>query len=251
MEKRNGIRKAILISIIMSVIVLCQACLKYDDVTICGATLATYAIPGAGGYTPHNKPLIKLLERDDYGRVLYSIQTKDDYQINALFITQKSDQEYVYYYDNICYICLVVNEITKDQAIENLKHENDWGTILNESKMTRRVLNSKTDLFPQMEFNYSNECKLAFEQNVIIPEGCNTWFQASDVSSTGQELYLGSVFKINKLSESSDMVWQGHYLMVINADGTYDPDNFIVKFDDLYNSNEPLIRVKEQNDWQN
>ena len=39
--------------------------------------------------------------------------------------------------------------------------------------------------------------------------------------------------------------------MVINADGTYDPDNFIVKFDDLYNSNEPLIRVKEQNDWQN
>lgn len=250
MDKKNEIRKAILILITICFLGISQACSSYDEVMISGSTLATYAIPGAGGYTPHNKPTIKLIERDDYGRVLYHLQTKDDYKIDAFFITQESDQEHIYYYDNICYVCLSDSENEKDLVIMDLKRANDWNTILNENKMTKRVFNSKSDLLPQIEFRFLDECKLAFEQYVTIPEGYNFWFQASDVSSTGQELYLASVFATDRKSESSDMVWQGHYLIVINADGTYDPDSFIVKFDDLFKSNEPLIKVKEQNSWQ-
>ena len=38
--------------------------------------------------------------------------------------------------------------------------------------------------------------------------------------------------------------------MVINAVGTYDPESFMVEFDDLKKSNQPLAEVKEKNDWQ-
>lgn len=67
-----------------------------------------------------------------------------------------------------------------------------------------------------------------------MPDGCNVWFQASDVSKTGQELYLASIFRVDSSSDNSLMAWQKHYLMVFSADGTYDPEKFIVSFDDLY-----------------
>lgn len=64
--------------------------------------------------------------------------------------------------------------------------------------------------------------------------------------TTGKEIYLASTFA----PEYPQGVWGEHYLMIINADGTYDPENFMVEFDDLKKSNQPLAEVKEKKDWQ-
>lgn len=40
-----------------------------------------------------------------------------------------------------------------------------------------------------------------------------------------------------------------YHLMILNDDGTYDPENYLVKIDDLSQSNEALAEIKERNGW--
>jgi len=37
--------------------------------------------------------------------------------------------------------------------------------------------------------------------------------------------------------------------MILNADGTYDPETYLIKIDDLDKSNELLAEIKTNNDW--
>ena len=88
--------------------------------------------------------VIEVLERDSYGRILYSysyynmITEKDEI---AIAICQKSDRDYVYFYEDICYLISYYN----DSDIDALKVENDWESPYNESKMSRRKIKYTLD----------------------------------------------------------------------------------------------------------
>ena len=88
--------------------------------------------------------------------------------------------------------------------------------------------------------------KKIFEDNVILLDGYKYRIIICDWDATGKEIYLASTFTM----EDTNRIWHKHYLMVINRNGTYDPENFMVEFDDLYKSNQPLAEVKEKNGWQ-
>ena len=85
-----------------------------------------------------------------------------------------------------------------------------------------------------------------FEENISIPTEYRYSITICDWDASGKELYLASTFTM----EDTRRIWHKHYFMVINADGTYDSENFMVEFDDLKKSNQPLAEVKEKNDWQ-
>ena len=189
-----------------------------------------------------------LIDEDEYGRRLMSVGIATGYDLNALCIVQRVDEKYVYYYDNVNYICIDDYQEYEAYQVEKLKEANDWGEPLDEEKMVKRELNSDSDLLAAM--NYGNihnveNSKRIFEKNICIPTGYKYDIIICDWDATGKEIYLASTFSPREPLGD----WGKHYLMVINADGTYDPENFIVEFDDLKKSNQPLAELKEKNDW--
>jgi hypothetical protein len=221
---------------------------KYPANRVIGVTQACYAIPG-GHVCDMHASRTALIEKDEYGRWLISVRIENEYELDALCIVQRVDADYVYYYDNVNYVCIDGFQEYETYQVEMLKEANDWGKPLDETKMVKRELNDKTSLMPAMHYkNIRNEesSERIFTENVSIPDGYTYNVLICDWDATGKELYLAST----TAPEDPPGVWRKHYLMVINRNGTYDPENFMVEFDDLYKSNQPLAEVKEKNGWQ-
>ena len=238
-----------LICCILVLLTLSTGCWqKYPANRVIGVTQACYAIPGGYAANMHVSRTA-LIERDEYGRWLISVRMDNEYGLNALCIAQWVDADYVYYYDNVCYVCTVYFKEYEAYQVEMLKEANDWGKPLDETKMVKRKLNDKTSLMPAMHiknmYNMENSMKI-FEENVTLPDGYTYNVKICDWDVKGKELYLAST----TAPEDPPGVWRKHYLMVINRNGTYDPENFMVEFDDLHKSNQPLAEVKEKNGWQ-
>ena len=244
-----------LFCILVSIVPMLGGCaFDYTYDRVVGVTQACYAIPGCYTSDKHASR-VKFIEKDQYNRKLFAIRISG---INAIMISQKCDERLVYYYDNVSYACTKEYAKYTYSEIEELKDKNDWGKELNVDKMICRVLNSAHDLMPQMNLSnlsnfgnileYTNADRI-FEHNVCIPDGWAYYINVCDKSVTDQELYIGTLYKKNDGSEQAGVHDRKHYLMIINADGTYDPDTFIVEFDDINKSNEPLAKVKAMNGW--
>jgi hypothetical protein len=215
---------------------------------VAGVTQACYAIPG-GYVSDMYASGADLIEKDEYGRWLMVVWAGNRYNLSALCIAQRVDAEYVYYYDNVSYVCTEKYNEYESYQVDALKEENVWGHPLDETKMVKRELNDKGDLIPAMHYmnihNAENSERI-FEENISIPTEYHYSITICDWDADGKEIYLASTFTM----EDAKRIWHKHYLMVINADGTYDPENFMVEFDDLDKSNQPLAEVKEKNGWQ-
>ena len=111
---------------------------------VCGS----HAVPGM--YHSDTKGSdIEVIETDSEGRILFEYSAPDvirggsieNYQ-TALVICQKYDDDYVYFYEDICYL----KQYDTDEAIDRLKEQNDWGKALDESKCSRRPILITFDL---------------------------------------------------------------------------------------------------------
>lgn len=97
-----------------------------------------------------------MVEKDDYGRILYSVCSVDDESNNvfsdyvsddlknspvlAYVVCQKIDDNYVYYYKSHCYK-FVSSVPTENIIISQLKEKNDWNTPIDENKLVKRPTN--------------------------------------------------------------------------------------------------------------
>lgn len=129
-------------------------------------SVATNNLFGAKGYKVFEfadfHPFIDVLETDDYGRTLFFF-TEDTGQLSptsgsafgtAIFVMQKSDDEFVYFYQDDCYIPYRMpkelnavpenyrDDLPKEQ-IEKLKEHNDWNKEINLEKCTKAEISDR------------------------------------------------------------------------------------------------------------
>ena len=130
------------------------SCQKNNSENINLKVCGSYAVPGMfyadmKGMGATCEPI----ERDSFGRILYTYSTRNflsEIQETVYVICQKYDSEYVYFYEDICYLPID----RSDDELETLKTKNDWDKELDLSKMSRRtnditfdlVLNTSNDL---------------------------------------------------------------------------------------------------------
>ena len=149
--------------ILILVLVLCCICSCTPNLPVseaiklqlCGA----HAVPGM--YNSDMKSGgINILDTDSEGRILFEYSARDviggehleEYR-TVLVICQKYDDDYVYFYEDICYL----KQYDTDEAIDRLKEQNDWGKALDESKCSRRPILLTFDLFAYTEENIPYE----------------------------------------------------------------------------------------------
>jgi len=150
-------RKSLLYILMFVSLFLLTACFSPSDpvITYQGefqelAATAIYSIPGIKSCLDDQ---ILVLEKDDFGRVLFLAYLKDGILVRdsfadavlAVVIMQKSDESNVYFYGEKNYLARIVNEqidftpsVAAEyfavEAISKMKETNDWGCPLDDSE---------------------------------------------------------------------------------------------------------------------
>ena len=151
-------KKLYIITIILVVVSLfltsCAANSSPADVVV------EYQVPFA--QSGHNWNEIELVGTDDYGREMYSYKSGKAYTnvfrdfmseeyyraapVLLYLIIQKRDNDFVYCYDNCCYVYVKSFQGNNDYMIDNLKELNDWGKPLDDEKLTSLSIDAFDDV---------------------------------------------------------------------------------------------------------
>lgn len=237
-------KKHLTIVFIIFVLLSCSSCvLNQPEQRVVGASLSCHAIPGAY-INDGNLIKAKKYDEDSQGRMLIGVHIGDGFGIDAIAISQKNENGKVYYYDSICYKIIDDYSDCNLEIMEKLKRDNDWGLPFDKDKCINRPLNNEYTLVPSDFYNVDivEGTGETAKNGVYLPKGSKMMIKLVDKSTSGQAIYIAAILTDNGTKE--------YYLMIANADGTYDPETQLLKIDDIHNSNETLARIKEQNGWE-
>ena len=192
-------------------------------------------------------PKIEIIDRDAYGRVLFTYYEKyysgAVISYSALIVSQSSNEKEVFYYEDINYIVkeqLMYTQNIKlfeDAEIDNLKKENDWNQELKFDKCIKKEITRCKQAIP-----YEEEVKnrIVDEFDVTDREYNVTHFLTCD--STGSKfLIYGYIRKTNG---------QGTFYVAL---AECDKDslkslNFFVPTS-VFDCKMDFIKFKDENNW--
>lgn len=173
---------------------------------VCGS----YSVPGMICYDlKGGKFDCEIMEEDSHGRILYEYTTKNvitDKEETALVICQMFDSEYVYFYEDKCYLLSGY----ENSEIDKLKEQNDWNEALDQSKMSRREINISFDLVLMTDSKIeANSVRSACRKELGINDKQLQELCILDTDHNGHELYSICV----KNSEK-----EGRYLAIASSE---------------------------------
>lgn len=261
-DRGKGMRRKYVILIV--IVMLLSVCLvgcsqKYKGENPDLYTVAISNFWGSSGYGNngeiHISSDVGIIETDPYGRILFYYHEGVTLVGCGYGIMQKSQDGYVYFYDNDCVLPAIDDwdgsgKVTHDDwftddILTEFKVRNDWGLPINEEKCAKeKIVNEK----PKEKLKLSEEVFSELVTAYLAEQGsaCSTetlrvnekFFIADDY---GREMYYMDCYVGNGIS---------YYLAVIfNPDGSYDHSTAVLEIEDLTNYREALKEFKQQNGW--
>ncbi len=116
--------------------------------------------------------------------------------------------------------------------------------------MIKRPVGDIFHLFPARESSFDNGiAQNAFYNTISEDKKISTYTRFFDYSQTGQEIFFVSRVTGKVTDAGYQVIYVDDYLMILNSDGSYDPENYLVKLEDAKNSNAQLAEIKEKNGW--
>lgn len=120
-------------------------------------------------------PEIEVLEKDNYGRVLFRYTERNVGKIafSSLVIMQQSKDNYVYFYEDINFLSKEIKPRSKDipkfleEEIEQFKIANDWNTEIRLEKCVKKEITQKKAEVPIEEEKLESIYSELFLQDVI------------------------------------------------------------------------------------
>jgi len=129
-------KKVLKILLCVFLIICIGACSRRGSITQTGRSDVQRIVINSVPYVQlgdETLDLIWLKETDQYGRELFHYETG---KWDIWVICQKSENEYVYYYEDDCYYVSENDIPIPDNKLTQLKLQNDWNKPLDNSKMT-------------------------------------------------------------------------------------------------------------------
>ena len=178
----------------------------------------------------------KVLEEDRMGRILYNYTTYNsltDCQETVTIICQGYDKEYVYYYEDQCYL----RGSAAASDISQLKEANDWGKPLDHDKMSRRevIITSDRWLNTNTDFDYMDSRFTCCQKLHIQYEQINDLY-ISDADGAGNSLYVLEIDR-DGLEDC--------YLALFDKSGNV----ALHKIEDHQLTTQDLAEFKQENGW--
>lgn len=238
--------KFVLLTIILLLLISGIGCgRRYTEEEATMYSQIFHAVPGGTG-ADKLRNRCENIETDDKGRTL--IQFKS-YEVHGFCIMQKSDEEFVYYYDNISYLIVMDDEEYPAEKIDTLKEQNDWNEELDENKMIKREKLNDSLLDSRKSEISQSRADTVFYTSYPDKNGEMTFISFLDYSQSGQEIFYIVRQRNTSTTKESNYEVMDRFLMILNADGTYDPSNYLIEIKDISQSNIPLAEIKKDTGW--
>lgn len=245
-------------------------------------TVAVNNVFGISGHTGNGEisydPAIDILETDDYGRTLFfyneSYDTGTDYSM-AFVIMQKSEDGYVYYYQDDCYIpffddsdhfyhgnqgsedYLRAQELATEE-VAALKERNDWNKPFDAGKCTKTKIdtdkpegkiNVKTWTFDDEIYAYAKQH--GYEGT---DDNACRWFEYCNADAEGKELYYVYCHRADDDGSGGTTYSYADYAVIVHTDDSIFKnieigEHAIVEITNPADAYELIQQLKQQNDW--
>ncbi len=256
--------------IIISSLLLTSCHYKYNGNHEDLYTVAVNNILGISGYESNGEisynPDITIIETDDYGRILfyydecYQMDDENPEFGKAFVIMQKSEDGYVYYYQDLCYMPCFDTEEDYQKVLRNLdinlinqfKSDNDWNKEIDVSKCMKAKISHKKPEgelsmdkydFDEIVYSYAkaNGYKGFDNRTCKIAEYCNA-------DAEGKELFYLYCMSADKVSEDKTIYGYYVYAVIVNPDKTFS-ENSIIEIKDKTQAHQIIKELKEKNSW--
>ena len=211
-------------------------------------TVAAHGVVGAGWRGGRTE----IIDTDSFGRVLFSYtqiylpgELSDCAGLCAYVICQQSDREFSYYYEDICFIAAPSWETFAADDIEQLKEANDWEQELEPALMAKQKRARRDGVKRYDAEGCPSEIAHMQRDEIVNSDMFDTVGGKCDVDQAGKTLFFFRAYKKGRSPEE----FSSAYYMILNADGTYDPENYFIEVPDIFNYQELLHELKERNGW--
>jgi len=230
---------------------------------------------------------IVVVDEDNYGRKMFvfrgtsiAADEVDQYAgykyLYGVLISQQSDREYVYYYEDYNFLIYSQSDCAEiiprspsnselaelvdypgfQEDIATLKDENDWGKPLNENKFFKvRISRGDKDKDTQggLAPEQSKDAIVAYiESQANYQNDSPGYTIASSMSYLTSDDYGRHIFFVRfwKYKDTSaTMEYLDSYVVIFNEDGSVSKPNGIMKIADLWNYQDDLRAFKIRNGW--
>lgn len=228
---------------------------------------------GAHGYQVFEyydfHPFIDVLETDDYGRTLFFF-TEDSggfYGVTdggafgtAIFIMQKSDDKFVYFYQDDCYIPYRMqkgltsipedyrDELPKEE-IATLKERNDWNSEMNLEKCTKAKISDQDPSGKLTASKCEPIIKAYAKQNGYTGDEINLFRYAifCNADTYGRELYY--IYAIGRYVEVKGETQHYEFAVIFAPDNSCSLETICEVSSDSLDYYEKIMELKKTAHW--
>lgn len=269
MNEKMHIQKVTLIAIVA--MLLMTGCKRIDtsfDVHADLGSIAMNSLIGASGYISGEMPRraeFIVIEEDNFGRELFIYYEGGD-KYN-LFISQKSDGEYVYFYPDYNFIVTLYSKSTgtigmevgidetifPSEEIEKLKKRNDWNKEIDVNKCVEvEIVREKGEGPIEYEVIESIYYELLKEDGAHAKY--DSYFLTTDDYGRSIYAFYGYRKKGDYEEHAEYEKYKGYemyyMIVVLQPDGSYDEDKGVMKLMyEEYEYQDKLKEFKELNNW--
>ena len=232
-------KKLLALLLLLATALSFTACTKKNTEENLLKALGCYAVPGAF-VLDQEQIEYTVLDMDGYGRKLVSYtyqNTLSGKKETAYVVCQAHDDDYVYFYEDICYL---IGQSTQKKLLA-LREQNDWNLPIDASKASRRMVQTERSgktLAPVSELLY-NEAYDAIYKALGVKEDDKMAIYFADEDADGRNLYLVSLDPFRPKNTV-------YYYYVI-CDSEYNVVHFEIQ--DVENMANGLAAFKRANGW--
>ncbi len=194
-------------------------------------------------------PQIEKIDEDNYGRVMFFYHEEyykaSNICFSALIISQASNKDEVFYYEDVCYIVKEQvmytpepDEVFNAEEIDYLKSINDWNKELDYEKCLRREITKSKAKIPfekEIEKRIMDEFDLSDEQCFVCMD------YLTNNSDDSKFIFYGHIWK----SESTGICFVG--LVEKENDSITKLNTFVPS--DVYDYKAEFMAFKQANNW--
>ena len=249
--------------ILVLIIILLSGCLSLTDKSYEGEypelySVALNSILYTQGYymliNTVNDSVIRIVDEDQYGRVLFFYTEENLISRYSLVVLQKRDKRHAYFYPDYNFISISPDpevmfldydnpsEITANftvEKIEELKAKNDWGREINENKCTKVKIVRRKDATGPVRNNAVTEL-----YNIALGDDSYGSVASSHIDYFIKDDYNRSIYVGTGKASSGRYV-----VMLFQPDRSYDESKCFFVLTDPDNYQDDLKQLKELNDW--
>lgn len=227
-------------------------------------TQAAYSIPDAEQMGTQ----IKVVEQDQEGRTLFEISFgrkafyyKDygnkDTRLYAYAVCQQYDDQFVYYYDDVCFAAFQNEADFTPQNQERLKEMNDWNMPLDDGRMTKKAIlpeESEGSKLPYLSIGYDRAQEIkdsraieTLKKTIPIADNEQVYADILDIDSQNRLLITVTVLK-KKSFDKIDIESIHSYFMIYDINNAFQTAP-IIAVESAKSYADQIITFKSQHEW--